>query len=96
VDADDPVWLLGFFTGRLHAVIDRETALVLRGVPLTWSICGARVVVNTHGAAGRFCSDCVNRVGITALMTGAAPSTEQPDPLDWPAPPASDPVPWSG
>lgn len=37
MDADEPVWLLGFFTGRLHAVLDRETALVFRGVPLTWS-----------------------------------------------------------
>jgi hypothetical protein len=62
VATDQPVWMLGFFTGRLHAVLDEQTALHFRGVPLTWSVCGAPVVVNTHGAVGPFCPDCVARV----------------------------------
>ena len=90
MDADEPVWLLGFFTGRLHAVLDRETALVFRGVPLTWSVCGAPVVVNTHGAPGPFCCACVALVGVNWVVTGAAPSTEQPGPPDWPGTPAPD------
>jgi hypothetical protein len=60
----EPVWLLGFFTGRLHAVLDRRTALVFRGVPLTWSVCGAPVVINTQGARGPYCAACVHHVGI--------------------------------
>jgi hypothetical protein len=55
---DEPVWLLGFFTGRLHAVTDHRTALVFRGVPLTWSVCGAPVVIETHGARGPHCAAC--------------------------------------
>lgn len=72
MDTDEPAWMLGFFTGRLHAVRDRETALVFRSVPLTWSVCGAPVVVNTHGAPGPFCSDCMARVGVNWVATGAA------------------------
>jgi hypothetical protein len=55
---DEPVWLLGFFTGRRHAVLDRRTALVFRGVPLAWAICGAPVVVETQGARGPYCAAC--------------------------------------
>ena len=58
MDADQPVWLVGFFTGRLHAVLNPGTALVFRGVPLTWSVCGAPVVVNTQGAVAPYCVNC--------------------------------------
>jgi hypothetical protein len=71
MDADQPVWLVGFFTGRLHAVRNPETDLFFRGVPLTWSVCGAPVVVNTHGAPAPYCMDCVRLVGVTWLVTGA-------------------------
>lgn len=90
--ATEPLWLLGFFTGRLHAVLDRETALVFRGVPLTWSVCGAPVVVDTHGALGLFCPDCLRRVGVTWSVNGAAAPVWPPDPLGWPGRPAPDSV----
>jgi hypothetical protein len=93
MDSDEPAWMLGFFTGRLHAVFDRETALVFKGVPLTWSVCGAPVVVNTHGAPGPFCSACVRRVGITWVVTGTTGSAGQQDPLDWTGTPGPDPAP---
>lgn len=96
MDTDEPAWMLGFFTGRLHAVVDRETPLVFRGVPLTWSVCGALVVVNTPGAPGPFCSACVRRVGINWVVSGATGSTGPADPLDWPTPPAPDPARWTG
>jgi hypothetical protein len=79
VDADRPVWLVGFFTGRLHAVRNPEPTLVFRGVPLTWSICGAPAVANTHGAPAPYCMDCIRHVGIASLLT-ADPPTTPPDP----------------
>jgi hypothetical protein len=71
--SEEPVWLLGFFTGRLHAVVHPETVLVFRGMPLTWSICGAPVVVDTHGARGPYCLTCVRRGGVSWLVNGADP-----------------------
>jgi hypothetical protein len=59
VPTDEPRWLLGFFTGRLHAVADPATRLVFRGVPLAWAICGAPVVVHTDGSPGPYCPACL-------------------------------------
>jgi hypothetical protein len=65
VNADEPVWLLGFFTGRRHAVRDLRTTLTFRGVPLAWSVCGAPVVIETHDARGSYCPACVRHAGLT-------------------------------
>jgi hypothetical protein len=38
--SDEPVWLPGFFTGRLHAVADGADHMVFHGTPIVWSVCG--------------------------------------------------------
>jgi hypothetical protein len=86
MDTNEPLWLLGFFTGRLHAVTNPDDCLVFKGILLAWSVCGAPVVVETQGAPGPFCPTCVNRVGVTVTWTasGAALAAGLPDPLGWP------------
>lgn len=63
--AADPVWLPGFFTGRLHAVTDTTDRMVFHGIAVGWSTCGRATVLDpTHAPApAGWCGRCVHLTG---------------------------------
>lgn len=66
----EPVWLPGYFTGRLHAVTDPNSGLVFHGTRLAWSVCGRAVAVALSPDPAPLCDRCVFVVGPPPMSRG--------------------------
>lgn len=54
-------WLPGFFTGRLHAVIDLDARIVVDSIPIVWALCGAPAALLKPDDTLPLCVACLIR-----------------------------------
>lgn len=70
----EPAWLPGFFTRKIHAVVNADDRMIFHSRAVAWSVCGVPVLADsTESVTGIRCAQCENRTGTFPSINQGAP-----------------------
>jgi hypothetical protein len=69
----EPAWLPGFFTGKIHAVVNLDDRMIFHSWPVVWSVCGVPVLADPREpVTGIPCAQCETQtVAFPSINQGA-------------------------